>query len=212
MADLIATLATSHIVSLAFLAMEKTPPASFADDSEEAALALQFYPVALDRSLERGDWSFASTYAELPPLTLPVTATADPALPWTYSLPGDTLRLREVGDGTVRWREDKISDTRALRADQAAPLSIRYTARLLNETLLPAAFKDLVGHQLAIYLSPKFLGTIGKIEAIKRDHAEAVKMALREDARTASEARYDGLDPGLSDDWVAAATRRGGLR
>lgn len=207
MADLPVTLAASHIVSLAFLAMEKTPPASFGDDSEEAAQSLRFYPVALDRSLERGDWSFASTWADLPPLNPPPEIARDPALPFTFSLPGDALRLREVGDGLPRWRIDKIGDASALRTDCAGPLQIRYTARIDNETLLPAAFKDLVALQLAVYLAPRFLGTQGKVEALKRDLADAVKTALREDARTASEARYDGLDASLSDDWVAEAVR-----
>lgn len=207
MADLAVTLATSHIVSLAFLAMEKTPPASFGDDSEEAAQSLRFYPVALDRSLERGDWSFASTWAELPPLNPSPETARDPALPFTFSLPGDAMRVREVADGLVRWRVDKIGDAPALRADCDGPLSIRYTARIDNETLLPAAFKDLVALQLAVYLAPRFLGTSAKVQALKDDLPGAVKEALREDARTASEARYDGLDESHSDDWVTEALR-----
>ena len=209
MADLTTTLATSQIVSLAFLAMEKTPPASFADDSEEAAQSLRFYPLALDRTLESGDWSFASTYADLPPLDLPHGAARDPALPFVFSLPGDALALREVGDGEVRlrWRVDKIGDTRALRADCAGPIQIRYTARLANETLLPASFKEAVALQLAVYLAQRFLGTANKIELLKRDLSEAIKMALREDSRTASAARYDGLDISHSDDWVTEARR-----
>lgn len=207
MADLIATLATSHIVSLAFIALEKTPPASFADDSAEAAQALRFYPVALDRSLERGDWAFASTLADLPEMILPDGIARDPALPFAFALPGDALRLREVGEGLVRWREDRVGDIRALRADCAGPLAVRYTARIASETLLPVSFRDAVALQLAVYLAPLFLGTQGKVETLKRDLAEAVKTALREDARTASEARYDGLDPGVSDDWVAEAVR-----
>lgn len=206
-------LATSDIVSLAFLAMEKTPPASFGDDSEEAALTAQLYPTARDRCLEKGDWSFASVYAELPLLTLPAGAAADPALPQTHALPGDCLRLREVGDKYTRWRLDKIGDTPALRSDWGTgssagnTLPIRYTARIENETFLPASFRQAVALQLAIYLAPKFLGTQGKTETLKRDLAEAMDEAQREDSRTASEARYDGLDPQYSDDWVTEARR-----
>lgn len=202
-------LATSDIVSLAFLAMEKTPPASFGDDSEEAALTAQLYPTARDRCLEKGDWSFASVYAELPPMDLPDGATADPALPETHALPGDCLRLREVGDKHTRWRLDKIGATPALRTDWGtdSALPIRYTARIDNETFLPASFRQAVALQLAIYLAPKFLGTQGKIETLKRDLAEAMDEAQREDSRTASDARYDGLDPQYSEDWVTEARR-----
>jgi hypothetical protein len=206
MSDPIATtLATSDIVSLAFLAMEKTPPASFADATEEATLTTQFYPAALERCLEQNDWSFASTYAALPPLTLPATSIADPALPYTYALPGDCLRLREVGDGCTRWRLDKLGDVRALRADQAAPLPVRYTARVFVETLLPVSFRNLVALQLAVYLAPRFLGTASKIEVLKRDLSDALEAAQREDSRSASDARYDGLDISYSDDWVTEA-------
>lgn len=199
-------LATSDIVSLAFLAMEKTPPASFGDDSEEAALTARLYPTALDRCLEVSDWSFASTYANLPPLVLPPGAAPDPALPDTFALPGDALRLHEVGQGNVRWRIDKIGDTRALRSDWGdGAMPIRYTARIENETLLPAAFREMVALQLAVYLAPRFLGTQGKTEVLKRDLAAAADKALREDSRNASEARYDGLDPSYSVDWVTAA-------
>lgn len=203
-------LATSDIVSLAFLAMEKTPPASFGDDSEEAALTTQLYPTARDRCLENGDWSFASVYAELPLMTLPAGVATDPALPYTHALPGDALRLREVGQGAVRYRIDQIGDAPALRSDWGdGTLPIRYTARVFSETLLPVSFRQMVALQLAIYLAPRFLGTQGKIEGLKRDLAEATAQAGREDSRTASEARYDGLDPRLSDDWVAYA-RHGG--
>ena len=202
-------LATSDIVSLAFLAMEKTPPASFDDDSEEAALTAQFYPTALDRSLERTDWSFASVYAELPLMTLPVEVATDPNLPYTFSFPGDCLRLREVGDGygSTRWRVDKIGDSRAIRADQTAPLPVRYTARIANETLLPASFRNLVAMQLALYLAPKFLGTQGKTDRLEEKLDKAIQQAQREDSRTASEARYDGLPD--QPDWATEAVGGG---
>lgn len=207
MADIIPLLATSDIVSLAFIAMEKTPPASFGDDSDEAALTAQLYPTALDRCLERNDWSFASTLAFLPLMDLPPTVAIDPDLPYVYAYPGDTLRLREVDDGNSRWRVDKIGEVRAIRAEHAAPLPIRYTARVTSETFLPVSFRNMVALQLAIYLAPRFLGTQGKVEVLKRDLQDATDAAQREDSRTASDARYDGLDIGYSADWVAGAIR-----
>lgn len=207
MSEITEVLATSHIVSLAFLAMEKTPPASFADDSPEAALTERFYPVALQRTLERTDWSFASTYAELPQMTLPSGVATDPALPYAYAFPGDALQLREVGDGRTRWRVDGMDNGRAIRADLSAPLPVRYTAKLQNEEMLPASFRDAVAYQLAIYLAPHFLGTQAKIAELEGRLERALKTAMREDARAASEARYDGLSSSLSDDWVTQVTR-----
>lgn len=192
---------TSDIVALAFLAMEKTPPASFDDDSDEARFTTDFYPRALDRMLETTDWSFASTYVQLPPLTAPPGITADPALPGLYAVPGDCLRLREVGDPDTRWRLDRD----VLRADTTAALPIRYTARIDDEARAPQSFRDAVALQLAIYLAPRFLGTQGKIETLKRDLADALAQAQREDSRTASGQRYDGLTN--QGDWATEATR-----
>ena len=86
-------------------------------------------------------------------------------------------------------------------------MPVRYTARIANETLLPTSFRQMVALQLAVYLAPKFLGTQGKIDVLKRDLQEATEEAQREDSGTASTARYDGLDPSLSDDWVTEARR-----
>ncbi len=190
---------TSEIVALAFVAMEKTPPASFSDDSEEAALTTRFYAIARDRCLEGGDWSFASVYAALPELVPVETVTPDPALPYLYALPGDCLRLREVGDGTVKFRVDAIG----LRADQSAPLPVRYTARITTESRTPVSFRAYVAAQLAVLLAPRFLGTSNKIEVLKRDLSDARTEAEREDSRTASEARYDGLPD--QPDWATEA-------
>ncbi len=196
-----AALATSDIVSAAFLAMEKTPPASFDDDSQEADLTQQFYEPALKRCLESADWSFASRYAELPPADLPDGEVTDPTLPHFYRLPGDCIQIREVGAGAaIRWRRDQAG----LRADAAAPLPLRYTATVAAEGQLPVAFRTAVALQLAIYLAPRFLGTQGKMEVLKRDLDNALETAQREDGRSASPARYDGLpDQG---DWAREAT------
>lgn len=198
-------IATGDIVTLAFLAMEKTPPASFADETEEAAQSAALYQTALDRCLERGDWSFASTWANLPPLVPAPTVPTDPALPYTYALPGDCVRLREVGDGTQKWRVDRLGDVTGIRANQSGNLAVRYTARIEAEALLPVAFRQAVALQLAVYLAPKYLGTSSKVDTLKRDLAMAIEDAQREDSRTASEARYDGL-PDQSD-WVMEARR-----
>lgn len=192
---------TSDIVSMAFMAMEKTPPASFSDDSEEAALTEKHYPTALQSCLEECDWSDASVWANLPQITPGPTVGADPELPYLFQLPGDCVKGRQVGDGFTKWRIDK----EGLRADCPAPLSLRYTSRDISEARMPSSFREAVSLKLAILLAPKFLGTSGKIEALKRDFQDVLKNAQRKDSRTASEARYDGLpDEG---DWVTEARR-----
>lgn len=195
-------IAAATILAQAFRFMEVTPPSSFDDDSEKARAAVEQYPTAMQQCLERYDWSFASTLAFLPPVTLPLTAAADPDLPYTFRLPGDLVRIHEVGDGTVRFRRDGI----ALRADDTGPLRLRYTAQIENETGLPATFRLAVSLHLAALLAPRWLNNQSKTEAIKRDAEGAIQMAQKQDARSASAARYDGLED-VGGDWVTEARR-----
>lgn len=191
--------ANANIVAQAFRFMEVTPPSSLADDTDKAAAANEQYPVALRICLEAADFSFASVLENLPLYTLPAPYAADAALPYTYKLPGQLVRLHEVGDEATKWRLDAI----ALRADAAAPLRIRYTAMVTNEDSLPATFQTAVALQLAVLLSPVWLTTGSKIEAIHQQLRIAMTEAKRQDARMASAARYDGLDD--QPDWAAEA-------
>lgn len=191
--------ATSIIVAQAFRFMEVTPPSSLDDDTEKAAAAREQYEIALRMCLEAADWSFASTLVNLPLFTPPETTAADPNFPYSYSLPGDLVRLHEVGDGSVRWRRDAV----ALRADQTAPLQIRYTSMITNEAALPATFQIAVALQLALLLGPRWLTTNSKMDGLAGQHSRAISEARRQDARMAASARYDGLDD--HGDWVAEA-------
>lgn len=195
------SIATSTIVAQAFRLMELTPPSSFDDGTEKAAAATEQYPEALNQCLEAGDWSFASVLAFLPEAALPGATAADADLPWFYTLPGDLVRLHEVGDAGTRWRRDAAG----LRADEAGPLRIRYTATVTNEAKLPATFRLAVSLQLALLLAPRWLTTTSKIDALRQAHRETLRQASREDARMASQARYDGLDD--DGDWATEARR-----
>jgi hypothetical protein len=194
-------IAASTIVAQAFRFMEASPISSFDDDSEQAQAAAEQYPTALAQCLEAADWSFASTLAFLPPAELPVTGVADPDLPYLFALPGACVRVQEVGDGDVRWRRDSLG----LRADDVGPLRIRYTATVSNETSLPANFRLAVALHLAVLLGPRWLTTQSKMQALQSQAEDALKKAIRQDARNASSARYDGgADEG---DWVTEAIR-----
>jgi hypothetical protein len=194
-------IAASTIAAQAFRLLELSPISSFADDSEKAQSAAEQYPVALDACLEQGDWSFASVYVQLPAAVLGATDAVDPRLPHTFAVPGNCLRLREVGDRWTRWRQD----AQFLRASDPAPLDVRYTARVENEVRLPATFHDAVAAELARRLAPRWLGTAAKVEALRTEAVRLMKLALRADARTASEERYDGDED--QGDWACEAVR-----
>lgn len=195
------TIAAANIAAQAFRFMECSPISSFDDDTEQAQSAAEQYPLALGHCLSAADWSFASVLVALPPATPALTLAADPDMPYFYALPGDCVKIREVGDRYTKWRVDRDG----LRSSDAAPLRMRYTAAITNEAVTPSAFQTAVAAQLAVLLGPRWLGTQSKMEALKQDAAGYLQKAMAEDGRQASDARYDGLEG--QDDWVLEAMR-----
>lgn len=181
--------------------MELSAISSFGDDTPQAQAASEQYPIALKVCLEQQDFSFARRLVTLPEATLPEDRAADPDLIYVYKLPGDCVKLRAVTDNTVSWR----SDDEYLFADLVGGLPLRYTRLITNEAVLPALFQTAVAYQLAILLMPTYVGSRTKRNEIKADAAEALALAKQNDARTASEDRWDGGDPYV--DWVAEAVR-----
>jgi len=180
-------IAASTIAAQAFRFLELSPISSFEDASEQASSAREQYPFALAHCLQAVEWSFASVYAELPPAVPGPGVATDPALPYLYAIPGDVIRLHEVGPHGTRWRRDRDG----LRADVPAPLPVRYTGRIENEAILPATFQTAVSLRLAALLAPRWLGTASKVATIEENFARTLRMAMRQDARQAADMRYD---------------------
>lgn len=194
-------IATSGIAAEAFELVELAPIASFSDDTPQAQDAALYYPFALRAALEAGDWSFASSLVALPALAaLPAGIAADEDLPHVYALPGDCAMLREVRPKTCAYRLDEG----LLRSDAAAPLTIRYTRIVTDETKVSEQFRHTVALLLAARLAPRWLGNQTKREAIEARAANSLRNAGRTDARTASPVDNDPLS---SADWVDWALR-----
>jgi hypothetical protein len=194
-------IATSTIVAQAFRLMELGPISSFADDTPQARDAAEQYPEAMRLCLEASDWSFASELAMLPEIADLPSSRVDPALPYTYALPGSCVRLLEVGNETVEWRRDKG----VLRASVPGPLRIRFTEMVSDETRLPATFRIAVAYRLAAMLAPVWVGAQNKTDGLEEGAARAMAKAERMDARQASPQRYDGGADG--GDWAVEAVR-----
>jgi hypothetical protein len=195
-------ISNSGIVAQAFRFMAVTPPSSSEDDTQKAQDAAQQYPEALRQMLETYDWSFASTLADLPALSAESVTAVDADLPYIFRLPGSLVRLHEVGGMRTRFRVDAD----VLRADEPAPLRIRYTALLDNENKLPSSFKLACSLRLARLLGPMWGGgSASSLESLAQQEAAALREAKRQDASMASDARYDDL--AQAPDWVTEATR-----
>lgn len=193
-------IAASTIVQQAFRFMELRAPSSFGEDSEQATAAAEQYDNALSMVLAAYDWSFASQIAQVAEVA-PGQVAVDPRLPWAYVLPADCVMLREVVEPFCQYRADKG----LLRTDAAGPLTLRYTATITNERQMPATVQTAVALQLCVLLSPIYVEVQGKIDRLEARLSEALRVAARTDARTASPQSY-GM-AGSTGDWATEAVR-----
>lgn len=188
--------ATSGIVSQAFRAMEMQPIGGFGDGSEEAIAAAEQYEVALDMCLAHGEWSFASRTVTLPRVD---EVSPDPDLPFVYRLPVDCVAVYRCGDPVgTRWRLEAAR----LYADEE-PLSLRYGFRPDDESKLGATFRAAVSYRLAALLSPRWARSLNRVQTLNEQAEDFLQRAARDDRRTASLQRYDGMAP--APDWAGVA-------
>ena len=199
-------LATSTIIGQAMRFMRLAPVARHDPEAEVLAALHDAYHQSLMECLEASDWSFASTLAVLPSAQLTLDQASDDDLPHIYHLPGDLLTIRRVGTEATRWR----CDAGVMRANQPAPLIIRYTARIAVEAALPSTFKAAVALQIASLLGARWAGATIAADDIALQAVMTLKQAMREDSRHAAlEPAQAGSDLGYggSDDWAHEATR-----
>ncbi|MEM6650974.1 MAG: hypothetical protein AAF582_00145 [Pseudomonadota bacterium] len=179
----------TSVLERAFAIMEVDPPASFDDDSPKANYAKNRYQLAIDLTLEGYDWSDARRVAGLAKLaSLPAGETADPELTDAWALPDDLVRMRHVYDGKeFRWRKDG----RVLLSEPRDTMMIRYTHREIRVKFMPASFREVAAHHLAVLLSPKYVKSKTKKQEVKSDLRDAIAAAQIFDQHTASAERID---------------------
>ena len=193
--------AAASIVDQAVILMEKSPPSRFGDDSPEAQDAARHYPEALRSCLEACDWSFASRTVLLNRIAaLPEGMIATSDFPYLFALPDDHLVPRQVGDRSTRWQVEDIY----LRADDAGPLHLRYTRVIDNERQVSARFRLAVAAELAVRLSPRWLGTATKVEGLIGQAEVSLRRAMAADKANASQVTWRGDEP---QDWVSGIAR-----
>jgi hypothetical protein len=202
---------SSAIIGQALRFMRMPPLRRFAPEAELRSAVADAFGTSIDDCLAAADWSFASTLAILSPASPDVVA--DAALPVIAMLPGDLIRLRQVWPAGARWRIDGS----ALRADTPAPITIRYTARVTREEVLPASFKTAVALSIAVRLGARWAGGTIDPKGLADMAVLTLKLAMREDSRQAAATRAlpagglgYGLDTGQAGDagdWALEATR-----
>ncbi len=113
---------------------------SFRDENNNAKLCKTFFPVLRDRVLRDHPWSFATAFHQLQALDEP---SFDPGYDVVCPLPGDVIRIIELGDNRPYRRiENKI-------LVQELPATLVYTRRVEDPELFDETFVEALQYLLA---------------------------------------------------------------
>lgn len=176
----------------------ENPVTSFSDDSPRARALLTRYEPIRDQVLRMHRWTFAMSRASL-------SADADePAFDYSlqFTLPADCLQLVQINgaewtpglaDYIGRHQPMFHIEGRKVLTDIAAPLPIRYVARIEDPTLHDPLFDEALACRLAYDLCERISQSGSKKEAALRDYQLAIREAVRVNAiEQATEEASDG--------------------
>lgn len=160
---------------------------SLADDHKGARAISARWDALRDDEQRIRRWSFAIKRTSLAALS----TAPDHGFALWYALPAGFLRLDMVadrypaqptgdyiGDEATEW----VIEGGRILTDFAAPLKLRYGARITDTTLWDAAFDEVMACRIALDISDHMRASASaKVEA-RKDYLLAVKMAIRANA------------------------------
>lgn len=177
-------MATSD-VSIVNLALQKLGAAritALTEDSPNARAANACYEAMRDLELRKHRWSFAIKRTQIA-----ADATEPDFGPANYfTLPADFIRLLEPDTSenynTLDWRIESNGTNRKIATDDAAPLNVRYIARIEDPTLFDAAFVEVLACRIAIQVCEQITQSNTKAEIVAAHYKDAVREARRANA------------------------------
>jgi hypothetical protein len=168
------------------------PITALGEDSKAGAWAQETYADARDALLAEYPGNFAIKRAAL------AAAVGGPAWGPThlYPLPADALRVLAVeGEPEARVAPWQV-EARAIATDAAAPLKLRYIARVTDPALFGPLFVEALAARLAAEGAFGFTGSTSREAQLAERYRELVANARRYDAQ-------EGTAAGLvSGDWL----------
>lgn len=160
------------------------------DEASQAARACrQRYPYARDAVLRSYDWNFAARRASLP------ASAARPAFGFAnaFDLPPDCLLVRKVDACSgLRWEVEG----RQVLTDAAAPLAIRYTARITDPGAFDTLFVDALATRLAADLCVQLSENTSRAQSLFQLYQGKIAEARDRDAQE-GEADHDSYNAWL---------------
>lgn len=157
---------------------------SLSDDNEEGRNLSSMFAIVRDAELRAHNWRFSIKRAQLAALSTAPEFGYD----YQYRPPSDCLKIIEVGDyyPGADLTEFVGSDTSeyayengVILTDYAAPLKLRYVARIEDPTLFDALFVEAFACKLAMELAERITQSSTKRDLASREYDMAIKQAVR---------------------------------
>ena len=148
------------------------------DDSVEANLAAQFYPLVRDELLESHAWTFATKRIELSAIE---STREDFA--YAYAMPADCLKARKLmSDGYASDSESEVFEVEdgVLYTDSPPTSTLIYTYKLRNTGVFSPLFVSALAIRLASYLvGPVQKDTTGRVQTLLMRRADVLLAQAR---------------------------------
>lgn len=174
---------------------------SLSDDVEQARVISSSWDVLRDNELRARNWNFSIARASIAALV----ETPAWGFAYQYQLPTDCLKVVQVGE---YYPGLSMSDYRLLQAvdyvveggkvltNMAAPLKIRYVARIENTGLWDGTFVEVFSCRLAVEICERLTNSSSKREIAWKEYKEAINVAM------GSNAVENSPEPLADDSWI----------
>jgi len=196
----------TDICNAALSKLGAEPILTRADNNNRGRTLNGRYDSVRDAELRRHRWRFSIARVSLPALA----AAPDSDYARQFELPGDFLRLIEGGDiksvpdlCDFRGTDSSLYsiEGRTILTDLSAPLSIRYIAKIVDDSLFDSAFREALASRLAYECCKKITGNENEKDGCMADYKNAIREAIRANALEVAP-----QDPG-DDSWVMVRAR-----
>lgn len=156
---------------------------SLADEVKQAQNLNAIWDMKRDAELQAYPWKFASKRASLPALV----DAPDHGFARQFQLPADFLRMIEVGEYWALYAPSESGELfsiegSAILTDEASPLRIRYTRRVVNTGEFTPLFAEVLACRLAVEVCEALSESTSQKRDLKEDYLRAINTARRSDA------------------------------
>lgn len=157
---------------------------SFGDDNKQARAVQSMFDIVRDAELRAHIWSFAIKRASLAALT----STPDWGYTYEYQVPSDLLRILQVNDvyngpSFEDYRNQSVAEYalegNKILTDFAAPLRIRYVARITDTAQWDSTFVEAFACRLAVEMAEDLTQSNTKRELAQREYDQSLLMAIK---------------------------------